>query len=195
MTRTAPRRLVHTGDSRNHAAAAWNTALDTLSTVGECRCGYKLSHIGADLQWSLGAELWVAVRLTKTNQPLSSKKQQEAATHLTLDKGAITAPRRCGAGPVKPKDFPWPPGALTASKERSCQPVRVACKSESVTECFCHCIIPDVLRHSHSMPVRTDRCVCAAVHMSHRSALEEPMHRIVGMERDDLPKNLTNHRG
>lgn len=46
------------------------------TTIGERRCGYRLTHMGAALRPSLGAELWVTVRLTKTMQPLSNEKRQ-----------------------------------------------------------------------------------------------------------------------
>lgn len=48
--------------------------LNALSMIGERRCGYKPTLEDANPRWSLEAELWIAVRLTRLFQPLSNKK-------------------------------------------------------------------------------------------------------------------------
>jgi hypothetical protein len=48
-----------------------------------------LTHMDAGSRWSLGAELWVAVRLTKTRQPLSIEKLEHI---LPLAKGRLRHP-------------------------------------------------------------------------------------------------------
>lgn len=61
-----------------------SSALSAPSMVGERRSGCRLTHKGADLRWSLGAELWVCVRLTRITQPFSSDERLQ----IIVDKQA-----------------------------------------------------------------------------------------------------------
>lgn len=69
--------------------AVGSLVLNVLWTVGERRCGYRLTQMGAGSQWLLGAELWVAVRLTGNVQPLSNEKRQRI---LVQTKGRLHHP-------------------------------------------------------------------------------------------------------